>query len=203
METNAEGDDFRVVCLGGSAGGLEAYTDILGSLPADTGMGFIIAPHRALEYAHLLPQLLSKVTAMPVVEVKQGMRLEPNRVFVMPPRVDMSLAGNVFDLRTTSRPSGWPKTINTFLCSLAEAAGPRAVAVIILSGLDGDGSAALKAIKSAGGLTFAQSDASYDSMPRTAVETGHIDYLLPSSGIAKALLDLAHQPLQTVDSHSG
>ena len=202
METSAEGDDFRVVCLGGSAGGLEAYMDILGSLPADTGMGFVIAPHRALEYAHLLPQLLlSTVTGMPVVEVKEGMRLEPNRVFVMPPRVDMSLAGNAFDLRTTSRPPGWPKTINTFLCSLAEAAGPRAVAVI-LSGLDGDGSAALKAIKSAGGLTFAQSDASYDSIPRTALETGHIDYLLPASGIAKALLALAHQPLKAADSHS-
>jgi len=201
METNAEGDDFRVVCLGGSAGGLEAYMDILGSLPADTGMGFVIAPHRALEYAHLLPQLLRRVTGMPVVEVKQGMRLEPNRVFVMPPRVDMSLVGNVFDLRTTSRPPGWPKTINIFLCSLAEAAGPRAVAVI-LSGLDGDGSGALKAIKLAGGLTFAQSDASYDSMPRTAVETGHIDYLLPVSGIAKALLALAHQPLRAVASHS-
>src|ERR1700733_9251964 len=118
MKTSAEGDDFRVVCLGGSAGGLEAHMDILHSLPADTGMGFVIAPHRALEYAHLLPQLLSAVTGMPVVEVKQGMRLEPNRVFVMPPHVDMSLAGNVFDVRATARPSGWPKTINTFLCSL-------------------------------------------------------------------------------------
>ena len=202
MQTSTAADDFRVVCLGGSAGGLQAYMDILRGLPANTGMAFVIAPHRALENAHLLPQLLSAVTKMPVLEVEQGMRLEPNRVFVMPPRVDMSLAGNVFDLRTTSRPPGWPKTINTFLCSLAEAAGPRAVAVI-LSGLDGDGSAALKAIKSAGGLTFAQSDASYDSMPRTAVETGHIDYLLPASGIAKALLALAHQPLQTVNSHSG
>jgi two-component system CheB/CheR fusion protein len=175
---------------------------ILGSLPADTGMSFVIAPHRALEYAHLLAQLLRTVTGMPVVEVKQGMQLERNRVFVMPPRVDMTLAGNVFDLRTTSRPPGWPKTINIFLCSLAEAAGPRAVAVI-LSGLDGDGSAALKAIKSAGGLTFAQSDASYDSMPRTAVETGHIDHLLPASEIATALLALAHQPVQTVNSHAG
>ena len=202
METSTEGNDFRVVCLGGSAGGLEAYLEILGSLPADTGMAFVIAPHRALEYAHLLPDLLSKVTGMPVVEVTRGMRLEPDRVFVMPPRVDMTLLGNVFDLRTTSRPSGWPKTINTFLCSLAEAAGPRAVAVI-LSGLDGDGSAALKAIKSAGGMTFAQSDAAYDSMPRTAVETGHIDYLLPASGIAQAILALAHKPLKTVDSHSG
>src|ERR1035438_6666664 len=85
MQTSAAADDFRVVCLGGSAGGLHAYMDILRSLPATTGMAFVIAPHRALENAHLLPQLLSTVTKMPVLEVQQGMRLEPNRVFVMPP----------------------------------------------------------------------------------------------------------------------
>jgi two-component system CheB/CheR fusion protein len=74
-------------------------------------------------------------------------------------------------------------------------AGPRAVAVI-LSGLDGDGSAALKAIKAAGGLTFAQSDAAYDSMPRSAVETGHVDHLMPAVEIAKALLRLADKSVQ-------
>jgi len=168
--------------------------DILRSLPANTGMAFVIAPHRALENADLLPQLLRTVTKMPVLEVQQGMRLEPNQVFVMPPRMDLTTAGNVFHLRTTSRPPGWPKTINIFLSSLAETVGPRAVAVI-LSGLDGDGSAALKAIKTAGGLTFAQSDAAYDSMPRSAVKTGHVDHLLPAVEIARALLALAHAPL--------
>jgi two-component system CheB/CheR fusion protein len=157
-------------------------------------MAFVIAPHRALEGAQLLPQLLTTVTDMPVVEVRQGMWLEPNHAFVMPPRMDMTTAGNRFHLRATSRPPGWPKTINTFLCSLAEATGKRAVAVI-LSGLDGDGSAALKAIKAAGGLTFAQSDASYESMPRNAVETGHIDHLLPAAEIAKSLSALAQEPL--------
>jgi len=157
-------------------------------------MAFVIAPHRALKDAHLLPELLSTVTEMPVAEVEQGMRLKPNQVFVMPPHTDMTMAGNTFNLRTASRPPGWPKTINIFLCSLAEMAGPRAVAVI-LSGLDGDGSACLKAIKDGGGVTFAQSDASYPSMPRTAVETGHIDHLLPAADIAKALLVLAHEPL--------
>lgn len=195
MQASAGGDVFRVVCLGGSAGGLQAYMDILRSLPADTGMAIVIAPHRALENAHLLPAILATVTKMSVVEVEQGMRLEPNRVFVMPPRMELTTAGDVFHLRTTSRPPGWPKTINIFLCSLAETIGNRAVAVI-LSGLDGDGSAALKAIKDAGGMTFAQSDASYDSMPRAAVETGHVDYLLPAAGIAEALSLLAHQPLQ-------
>ena len=186
---------FRVVCLGGSAGGLQAYMGILRGLPADTGMAFVIAPHRMLENAHLLPQLLTTVTKMPVVDVEEGMQLEPNRVLVMPPHMDLTMAGNVFHLRATSRPPGWPKTINIFLCSLAETIGQRAVAVI-LSGLDHDGCAALKAIKEAGGLTFAQSDAAYDDMPRHAVETGHVDYLLPAAEIGKALLALANEPLR-------
>ena len=192
MQTSPLVDDFRVVCLGGSAGGLQAFTNILRGLPADTGMAFVIAAHRAPEHTQLLPHILSAVTKMPVVEVKEGMRLEPNRVFLIPPRMDMTMTGNEFHLRTTARPPGWPKTINIFLCSLAEATGPRAVAVI-LSGLDHDGSAALKAIKDAGGLTFAQSDASFDDMPRHAVETGHIDYLLPAAEIARTLLALAHE----------
>lgn len=190
MKISSAGEDFRVVCLGGSAGGLQAYMDILRNLPPDTGMAFVIAPHRGIENAHLLPQLLAMVTKMPVVEVEEGMRLKPNQVFVMPPRMDLTMTDNVFHLRTISRPPGWPKTINVFLCSLAETAGQRAVAVI-LSGLDHDGSAALKAIKDAGGLTFAQSDASFDDMPRHAVETGHIDYLLPAAKIGEALLALA------------
>jgi two-component system CheB/CheR fusion protein len=160
-------------------------------------MAIVIAAHRAPEHAQLLPQLLRAVTRMPVVEVKEGMRLEPNRVFLMPPRMDLITTGNEFHLRTTAGPPGWPKTINVFLFSLAEAIGPRAVAVI-LSGLDGDGSAALKSIKATGGVTFAQSDAASKSMPREAVETGHIDYLLPAAEIAKALLFLAHQPLPAV-----
>jgi two-component system CheB/CheR fusion protein len=195
MQTSATEGNFRVVCLGGSAGGLQAYMDILRGLPADTGMAYVVAAHRALEGAHMLADILSKVTQMPIVEVKEGMRLEPNRVFLMPPHMDMTTTVNVFHLRTTSRPPGWPKTINIFLCSLAEEIGPRAVAVII-SGLDGDGSAALKAIKAAGGLTFAQSDAAFGSMPREAVETGHIDHLLPAAEIGKALLALAHEPLR-------
>jgi chemotaxis response regulator CheB len=183
---------FRVVCLGGSAGGLEAYIEILRGLPADTGMAFVIAPHRQLEYAHLLTHILTSVTQMPVAEVTEGMRLEPNRVFIMPPRMDMTMTENVFHLRTTAAPAAWPKTISVFLFSLAEAIGSRAVAVI-LSGMDHDGSAALKAIKAAGGVTFAQSNAAYDSMPRHAVETGFVDYLLPSAEIGQALLVFAHE----------
>ena len=85
MPTAAKG--FRVVCLGGSAGGLEAYTGILRNLPADTGMAFVVAQHQRFEHVHLLSQILASATAMPVVEVEHGMLLEPNRVFVMPPGV--------------------------------------------------------------------------------------------------------------------
>jgi two-component system CheB/CheR fusion protein len=197
MKTSGTRDNFRVVCLGGSAGGLQAYLDILRGLPADTGMAIVIAAHRSPDHAQLLPRLLGTVTKMPVAEVKEGMRLEPNRVFVIPPRMDLIMTGNEFHLRTSARPPGWPKTINHFLFSLADAIGPRAVAVI-LSGLDGDGSAALKSIKAAGGVTFAQSDATSQSMPREAVETGHIDHLLPAAGIAMALVALALEPLPTV-----
>jgi two-component system CheB/CheR fusion protein len=202
MHTNSLADDFRVVCLGGSAGGLQGYLEILRSMPADTGMAFVIAPHRGADYAHLLPKILSAATQMPVFDVQEGMALKPNAVFIMPPRTDMTLAGNTFHLRTIPVPITWPKTISTFLLSLAKELGPRAVAAI-LSGFDGDGSAALKTIKACGGVTFAQSDASVDSMPRSAVETGHVDYLLPAAEMGKAILALAGAPMPTRSSAVG
>jgi two-component system CheB/CheR fusion protein len=185
-------EDFRVVCLGGSAGALKAYLDILRNLPADTGMAFVVAAHRGFEQAHLLPQILAAAIAMPVVEVEQGMRLQPNRVFLMPPGKEMTVNGGNFVLQTMRRPRGWPITINLFLLSLAEAYGRCAVAVI-LSGMHQDGSAALKAVKAVGGVTFAQSDAAFGSMPRHAVETGHVDFILSPAEIAKALLNLTHE----------
>jgi two-component system, chemotaxis family, CheB/CheR fusion protein len=192
MDRREEGNGFRVVCIGGSAGGLQAYVEILRGLPSDTGMAFVIAPHRGPQHSELLPSILRKATKMPVSEVEQGMRLEPDKVFVMPPRIEMTTAGNIFLLRRTPAPAGWPKTISTFLFSLAEAKGNRAV-VVIVSGLDHDGVTALAAIKAAGGVTFAQSDAEYGSMPQHAIESGHIDHFLPSAEIAKELLRLANQ----------
>jgi two-component system CheB/CheR fusion protein len=126
---------------------------------------------------------------MPVIEVQAGMLLEPNRVYLMPPQTEMTVKNNLFALQPPRKPLGWPITISIFLHSLAEAYGQCAIAVI-LSGVDHDGSAALGAIKAAGGLTFAQSDAVFDDMPRHAVETGHVDFILSPAAIAKALLEL-------------
>ena len=181
--------DFRVVCLGGSAGSLEAYTGILRHIPADTGMAFVIASHRNFEKATLLPQILARVTTMPVLEVEEGMPLEPNRVYLMPPSVEMTVNNNEFALQPPRKPRGWPITISIFLLSLAEAYGQRAIAVI-LSGLDHDGSTALKPIKAAGGTTFAQSNAAFSDMPHNAVETGHVDFILSPAEIAQKLVEL-------------
>ena len=181
--------DFRVVCLGGSAGGLEAYTGILRHIPANTGMAFVIAPHRMFQDASLLPLILAKVTTMPVREVKEGMLLKPNRVYLMPPQMEMTVNNNRFALQPPRKPRGWPITISILLLSLAEAYGQRAIAVI-LSGLDHDGTVALKAIKAAGGKTFAQSNAKFDDMPRHAIETGYVDFVLPPVEIAQKLLEL-------------
>jgi len=117
------------------------------------------------------------------------MRLEPNRVYLMPPSTEMTVKNNEFALQPPRKPRGWPITVSVFLLSLADAYGPRAIAVI-LSGVDHDGSTALKAIKAAAGVTFAQSDAAFGDMPRNAVETGHIDFILTPDEIAKALLEL-------------
>jgi chemotaxis response regulator CheB len=183
------GGEFRVVCLGGSAGGLEAYVGILRTMRPDSGMAFVVAPHRGFAHAHLLQEILSRATAMPVVEVTQGMLLKPNCVFIMPPGKDMTIDGTAFRLQTTVVPQGWPKTISVFLFSIAEQYQERAVAVI-LSGMDHDGSAALKAIKMRGGVTFAQSDPAYPSMPQNAIDTGYVDFILSKTEIAAALEDL-------------
>ncbi len=181
---------FRVVCLGGSAGAFAAYSEILRNVPANSGMAFIIVAHRAPEHPQALPQALSFVTLMSVVEVANGMRLLPNQVFVMPPKVEMSLEEDCLFLRRRAKRRGWPNTISVFLNSLAAGVGWRAVAVI-LSGLDSDGCSEMSTIKAVGGITFAQADAEYTDMPTHAVNTGFVDFFLSPTDIAKGLLNLA------------
>lgn len=178
-----------MICLGGSAGGLDAYLRILRSLPPTPRLAIVIAAHRAADFADLLPSLLASATQMLVVEARSGMRLEPCRVYIIPPRTELSLSADEFRTNRQQPPRGWPKTINLFLFSLAKEIGANAVAVIV-SGMDSDGSAALKAIKSAGGTTFAQSDAQISQMPDSAVETGYVDFLLPAAEIGPALITL-------------
>ncbi len=180
---------FPVVCLCGSAGGLEAYRAILRKLPADSGMAFVILAHRAAVNT-ALPLLLAGATHMPVFEVEEGMLIEPNCVYLMPPRMHMTTAGQTFHLEPGPERRGWPISISTFLFSLAASVGPRAVAVI-LSGMAYDGSAALGDIKAGGGTTFAQSGATFESMPQHAINTGHVDFILSAAEIGARLSIMA------------
>jgi two-component system CheB/CheR fusion protein len=178
------------VCFGGSAGALHAYIDILKRLRPNTGMAFIIVSHRSTHQPHLLREILSSITAMAVTDVEDGMQIVPDRVFVAPPRFEITLDADLFRLAPLPHRRGWPTTISTFLLSLVQSAGQRAIAVI-LSGRDYDGSSALSAIRYAGGTNIAQADASSPQMPKAAVATGCVDFFLPSREIADQLMEIA------------
>lgn len=182
--------EFRIVCFAGSTGALHVYINILKRLRPDTGMAFVVVSHRGDQSAHLLNDILSSATSMTVTDVEDGMRVVPDRVFLAPPHVEITLDGDSFRLAPPSGHRGWPTTISTFLQSMAQSAGSRTIAVI-LSGKDYDGSSALSAIRAAGGTNIAQAGAYSPEMPAAAVATGCVDYFLTPAGIADCLLQLA------------
>jgi two-component system CheB/CheR fusion protein len=180
-----------VVGIGASAGGLEAFTELLSHLPADTGMTFVLIQHLDPSHESHLTELLAKASKMPVSEVKGETRAEANRVYVIPPQCNLTIAGGV--LHTAPRPeSGRNMPIDSFLRALAADRGRQALGVI-LSGTASDGTLGLQAIKAAGGTTFAQEmrTAKYDGMPRNAIAAGAADFVLPPEGIARQLVAIA------------
>jgi two-component system CheB/CheR fusion protein len=188
-------DRFPVVGIGASAGGLPALQALLESLPADTGMAFIVVQHLSPDHESLLPALLALRTSMPVLEAREGLALTPDHVYVSPPGLRLTLERDTLHLGRTRAPRGRPRIIDECLGSLAESAPGRAIGVI-LSGTGTDGTRGLQAIRSAGGTTFAQEPASagFDAMPRSAIDAGCVDHVLPPDGIAAALARLAHGP---------
>ena len=189
---------FPIVGVGASAGGLEAFTQLLENLPLDTGMGFVLVQHMAPRAHSMLPEILAKVTRMPVAEVQDGMRVEPNRIYVTPPDITMSLEQGVLRLAVRTEPRGVHRPIDDFLRSLAQDQGSRAIGVI-LSGTASDGVLGLQAIKAEGGITFAQevATAKYAGMPESAIAAGHVDFVLSPEKIARQLARLAHHPFVT------
>lgn len=175
---------FPVVGIGGSAGGLPAYRDILGQMPPDSGMAIVIVSHRALNGSTgVLLALLAKSARMEVAEITDGMLLKPNRIFLAPPHQEVTTDGvNLRVVRGLTDDAGWPTVISVFLCSLAVMCTSRATAIIV-SGMGFDGSSAFPAIKRAGGRTFAQSDACFSGMPQAAVATGCVDFILSAHAI--------------------
>lgn len=186
---------FPVVGIGASAGGLEAFTRLFTHLPDDTGMAFVLVQHLDPNYRSMLIELLSRATQMPVVEVQNGMLLEPNRVHVIPPNTRMTLTDGVLQLAAREKTQGRYMPIDAFFCSLARELGSRAIGVI-LSGADGDGALGLEEIKAAEGITFAQSEdsAQFSDMPHQAAATGQVDFILPPQAIADELVKISRHP---------
>ncbi len=184
---------FPVVGVGASAGGLVAVTQLLQALPADTGASFVIIQHLAPDVTSNLSEILSRSTLMPVCEVCDEPEVEPDHVYVIPPGRDMIIAGGKLVLLEQDRYAR-RRGIDQFFCSLAEECGHKAIGVV-LSGAMSDGTLGLEAIKAAGGITFAQNDsAQHDSMPRSAVASGCVDFVLPPDQIAHEIARIARHP---------
>jgi len=182
-----------IVGIGASAGGFEAIMDLLRALSPKTGMAFVVVQHLDPHHASRLPSLLAKVTEMPVTEVGGRIEPKPNSVYVQPPNKGVVCKdGTLALVRRTERMN---LAIDHFFESLAEAHGPRAIGVI-LSGSGSDGTAGLRAIKAAGGLTFAQDEesAKYPSMPRNAIQSGFVDAALSPDEIAKEIKRIGDHP---------
>jgi two-component system, chemotaxis family, CheB/CheR fusion protein len=196
-ETEIE-SKFPIIGVAASAGGLEAFTQLLEHLPVDTGMAFVLIQHLSPDHHSLLTEILGRVTQMRVCEAQHGMVVEPNHVYVIPPNAKMVLDGGVLELSPREKVFGKYMPGDAFFVSLAADRGHKSIAVV-LSGGDGDGSLGLTAIKAAGGVTFAQCEATakFDSMPNAAVATGNVDFVLPPEQIAVELVKLSRNPMWT------
>jgi two-component system chemotaxis response regulator CheB len=193
---------FPVVCVGGSAGGLDAYIRLLQCLPADMGVAIVIVNHLR-RVATLLHEILPRYTEMPVELITEGLVLQPNHVFIIPAQRDLHVLNGEFRLKPISKPRGWPDVITVFLHSLTQHWNGKLIAVIV-SGYDGDGAAALCGIKEAGGITIAQKleTAAAPDMPESAIATGCIDFVLSPEDIAQEIVRIAHEDTLRTQSDS-
>lgn len=186
---------FPVVAIGASAGGLAAFTALLKALPAKSGMAFVLIQHLEPSHESALTTLLSKATRMPVVEVSDGIAVEPSHVYVIPPNKNMTIREGALRLAPRSAASGLQRPIDDFSIALAEEQGNAAIGVV-LSGTGSDGTYGLKAIKAAGGVTFAQDPktAQWAAMPMSAMTAGSVDFVLSPRRIAAELARIGRHP---------
>jgi len=189
-------ENFPVVGIGASAGGLEAMEQLLQAMPEDPGVALVLVLHLDPNRASLLPELLQRQTMLPVRQIEDGMPVERNQVYIIPPNRTLKIFNGTLQLFELASPRTW-HPVDDFFDSLAEDQGENAIA-IVLSGTGSDGSDGIRSIKSALGLVIAQSEssASYDGMPRSAIATGLVDYVLSPDAIPERLIEyLDHDPL--------
>jgi two-component system CheB/CheR fusion protein len=187
---------FPIVGIGASAGGLAAFEAFFSGMPADIepGMAFVLVQHLAPDHESLLADLIRRYTRMQVFQVVDGMVVQPNCAYVIPPNHDMAFINGTLQLLTPSAPRGQRLPIDFFFASLAQDQGERAIG-IVLSGTGSDGTHGVRAIKDGGGMVMAQSPATteFDGMPRSAIDTGLVDYELPPAQMPAKLMAYAAQ----------
>ena len=183
--------NFPVVCVGGSAGGLDAYIRLLKSLPDDPGVAIVIVNHLRTVSTRL-HEILPRYTSMPVELICDRLDIRPDCVFIIPEKRDLHVLNGEFRLKPISKPHGWPDVITVFLRSLTENWAGQLIAVIV-SGYDGDGAAALCGIRDVGGITIAQEldTAVQPDMPQSAIDSGCIDFILSPERIALRIREIA------------
>lgn len=193
--SDSNGLDVPVVGIGASAGGLAAFKKFFSSLPADSGMAFVLVPHLDPTHESLMVELLARQTSMPVCEATEGMPIEPNRVYIIPPNKYLAIVAGRLQLSTPAERHGAQTAIDFFFRSLAAAQHERAIG-IILSGTSSHGTVGLKEIKLVGGMVMVQQpeSADYDQMPRSAIATGLVDFVLPPEKMPAALVKYVRHP---------
>jgi len=196
--------DFLIAAIGASAGGVEASGELVQALPPDTGMAFVLIQHLDPKHHSMLAELLSKKTSMRVSEVSDGMLVEPNNVYVIPPDKSMYISDHAFRLGPREVVRGAHMPVDQFMRSLAEVQGNRAVGVI-LSGTGTDGTLGLREIQAQGGVTIVQDEATakYEGMPRSAIAAGCVDLVLPPKSIAQELTRISNHPYVVPARESG
>ena len=187
-----ENESFAIVGIGASAGGLEPFTQLLKNIPPDIGMGFVLVQHLAPDHESHLGEILQHSTQMPVAQAVDGMKIEPNSVYVIPPNVMMTLDQGVLKLEPRQKVRGKYMVIDEFFSSLAADRGSQAIA-IVLSGSNEDGTAGLGVVKSVGGITFAQNipSAEFPTMPMIAIASSYVDFVLTPQEIAAELVKIS------------
>jgi len=191
------GQTVPIICVGGSAGGLDAYQRLLENLPADLGAAVVIVNHLR-RVSTLLHEILPRHTQMPVELITEGLDIRPNHVFIIPPQRDLHVLNGEFRLKPISKPRGWPDVITVFLRSLTEHWHGKLIAVIV-SGYDGDGADAMCDIRDVGGTTIAQlpATAGQPDMPDSAIASGCVDYILAPEQIAARITKLISRNAQS------
>lgn len=190
---------FPIVGIGASAGGLEAISEFLRHIPEHTGLAFVLVEHLDPSHRSNLSEILSRNAHIPVEEVREGTVVEPEHAYVIPPNTGMYIERGTLHLapRALQVPN---LPVDRFLISLAAERQHRSIAVI-LSGTASDGVEGCRAIKAAGGITFAQtaSSAKYSGMPQSAVDAGCVDFVLSAREIAEKLVQIGAHPYVSSD----